>query len=127
VTTLADLQPGDEFLFACQVTSLDPTAGLGLALYGPGRVEAATAVIAPTGVMTGQLAAAPAQVPVTVITGFAPVTVGDILVNDATGETMLCRWSQIGPDGTVTWAAAPGHQVIYPARGWTVAGHADGF
>jgi hypothetical protein len=126
VPTLADLKPGDQFLFACQVTTLD-ASGLGLALYGPGRTEAAAAVIAPSGVMTGQLAAPPGQVPVTVITGYAPVAVGDIMTSDATGETMVCRWSQIGPDGTVTWSAAPGHQVIYPARGWTVAGHADGF
>jgi len=124
MTTLADLQPGQQFLFACQVTALDPVAGLSLALYGPGRVEAATAVIAPTGVMTGQLAAAPDQVPVTVVTGFAPVSVGDILQNEA-GETVVCQWSQIGADGTVTWSASAGHRVAYPAAGWTVIGHAD--
>jgi hypothetical protein len=124
-TTLADLEPGVQFLFACSVTALDPAAGLSLALYGPGRVEAATAVIAPTGVMTGQLAAPPDQVPVTVVTGFAPVSVGDIMQNDATGETMVARWSQISPDGTVQWAAAASHRVIYPATGWTTIGHAD--
>jgi len=51
MTTLADLAAGDEFLFACQVTGLDQVTGLSLALYGPGRVMAAAAVIAPTGVM----------------------------------------------------------------------------
>jgi hypothetical protein len=127
MTTLADLTPGEQVLFAFAVTAVDPAAGISLGLYGPGRILAATAVIAPSGAMTGQLAAAPAQVPVTVVTGFTPVSVGDIMTSDTTGETMVCRWSQIGPDGTVTWSAAPGHQVIYPARGWTVAGHADGF
>jgi hypothetical protein len=123
VTTLADLQAGDEFLFACQVTALDGTTGISLALYGPGRVMAAAAVIAPTGVMTGQLAAAPGDVPVTVVTGFAPVSVGDVLSNDRTGETMVCRWSAIGADGAVTWSSAPVPQVTYPSAGWTVIGH----
>ena len=123
MTTLADLTTGDQFLFACQVTSTDPAAGIGLALYGPGRAQAAAATISPAGAMTGQLAAPADQVPVTVVTGFVPVSTGDVLCNDDTGETMVCRWSQIGGDGTVTWAAAAGHQVIYPAQGWTVIGH----
>jgi hypothetical protein len=80
-------------------------------------------VISPAGVMSGQLAAAPGQVPVTVVTGFAPVAVGDVLQNDRTGETLVARWSQIGPDGSVTWASAAGHQVIYTAQGWTAIGH----
>lgn len=126
MTTLADLRSGDQFLFACQVTSVDPTAGTAIALYGPARAQAGTAVISPAGVMSGQLAAAPDQVPVTVVTGFAPVSVGDLMQSDATGETMVCRWSQIGEDGTVTWAAAAGHRVIYPAAGWTVVAHVDG-
>lgn len=123
MTTLADLQPGDQFLFACAVTSVDATAGIGLALYGPGRAQAATAVISPSGAMTGQLSAPASQVPVQVVTGFAPVSVGDVMQNEQTGETAVCRWSQIGGDGTVTWASAPSHQVIYPAQGWTVIGH----
>lgn len=127
MTTLADLQPGNQFLFACAVTAADQTAGLTLALYGPGRIQAATATISPAGAMSGQLAAPPDQVPVTVVTGFAPISTGDIMCSDATGETMVCRWSQIGPDGAVTWSASADHRVIYPAAGWTLAGHADGF
>lgn len=122
--TLADVTPGTQFLFACQVTTVD-AQGTALDLYGPGRTLAAVAVIAPTGVMSGQLSAPPDQVPVTVVTGFAPVSVGDVLENQRTGETAVCRWSQISPDGTVQWASAAAHQVIYPAQGWTVIGHAD--
>jgi hypothetical protein len=76
--------------------------------------------------MTGQLAAAPDQVPVTVVTGFTPVSVGDVLENGQTGETAVCRYSQITADGTVQWASAASHRVIYPAQGWTVIGHVDG-
>lgn len=126
MTTLADLVTGDQFLFACQVTSVDATAGIGLALYGPGRVQAAAAAISPAGVMSGQLAAAPDQVPVTLVTGFAPVSTGDVLQNGQTGETAVCRWSQIGGDGTVTWSSSVDHRVIYPAAGWVVVGHVDG-
>ena len=123
MTTLADLAAGEEFLFACQVTSNDPAAGMGLALYGPGRQQAGTAAISAAGVMSGQLAAALSQVPVTTVTGFAPVGAGDVLQNDQTGETMVCRWAQIGADGSVTWSASAARQVTYPARGWTVIGH----
>ena len=125
MTTLADLQPGEQFLFACQVTAVDQVTGMSLSLFGPGRVEAATAVIAPNGAMTGQLAAPPDQVPVTIITGFAPVGMGDVMQSDSTGETMVARWSSIGPDGTVTWSSSAHHAVIYPAYGWTNIGHVD--
>lgn len=125
MTTLADLRAGDQFLFACQVVSAD-AAGMSIALYGPSRNQAGTALIAPDGAMTGQLAAPPHQVPVTTVTGFAPVTVGDVMVSETTGETMVCRWSRIGADGTVTWSASPGHQVIYPASGWAAVAHVDG-
>jgi len=121
MTSLADLRPGDQFLFACQVTTLDGN-GLGVALYGPARTEAATATISPAGVMSGQLAAPPDQVPVTLVTGFAPVSVGDVMEN-AAGETLVARWSQISPDGTVTWSSSADHRVIYPAAGWTNIGH----
>ena len=126
MTTLADLQPGQQFLFACQVTAVDQVTGLSLGLYGPGRVQAASAVISPAGVMSGQLAAPPGQVPVTIVTGFAPVSVGDIMQSDSTGETMVCRYSQINPDGTVIWSASPGRKVIYPAAGWSVISHVTG-
>lgn len=127
MTTLADLVTGQEFLFIGQVTALDPVAGLTLSLFGPASALAGSAVIAPTGAMSGQLAAAPGQVPVTVVTGFAPVSVGDVLANNRTGETMVCRWSAIGPDGAVTWSSAPVPQVTYPSAGWTVIGHVGGF
>jgi hypothetical protein len=123
MTTLADLAAGQQFLFACQVTAVDQVTGISLALYGPGRIQAASAVISPAGAMTGQLAAAPNLVPVTIVTGFAPVSVGDVLENAATGENAVCRWSQIGADGTVTWSSATSHQVAYPAAGWTTIGH----
>jgi hypothetical protein len=123
MTTLADLQPGQQFLFACSVTAVDQVTGISLALYGPGRVQAATAAISPAGVMSGQLAAAPDQVPVTLVTGFAPVSPGDVMENMTSGETYVCRWSQISPDGTVEWSASPDHRVVYTAAGWTLAGH----
>jgi hypothetical protein len=122
-TTLAGLVPGSQVLFAFVVTSVDAVTGISLDLYGPGRIRAATAVISPAGVMSGQLAAPPDQVPVTVVTGFAPVSVGDVLQNQATGETMVCRWSQISADGTVTWSSSADHRVIYPAQGWTIIAH----
>lgn len=122
MTMLSDLKAGQQFLFAAQVTAIDG-AGYHLSLFGPAEAAAGTAVISPAGAMSGQLAAAPNAVPVTVVTGFAPVAVGDVLESQQTGETAVARWSQIGPDGTVTWSASAGHRVVYPAAGWTTIGH----
>ena len=125
MTTLAEVQPGDQFLFACQVTSLDPTNGIGLSLYGPASIKAADAAIHPDGTMTGNLAATPDQVPINIVTGFVPISVGDLLENADSGQTVVCRWSQINPDGSVVWSASTTRRVVYPAVGWTVIGHFD--
>jgi hypothetical protein len=125
VSTLADLTPGMQFLMACQVVAVDPVNGIALSLFGPASAQAATATISPAGAMTGQLMTAPDQVPVNVITGFAPVAVGDVLENSGTGETAVCRWSQINADGTVAWASSAAHRVVYPGEGWTVIAHVD--
>lgn len=122
MTFLADLRAGDQFLFAAGVTVIDG-AGYHLSLFGPAATAAGTAVIAPDGTMTGALAVPADQVPVTVVTGMVPVAVGDVLESQSSGETAVCRWSQVDADGTVTWASAAGHRVVYPAQGWTVIGH----
>lgn len=124
MTTLADLQAGGQFLFVATVASIDG-AGYHLNLFGPASAAAGAAVIAPDGTMTGALALPAAQVPVTVITGMAPVSVGDVLESQSSGETAVCRWSALGADGTATWASATGHRVVYPAQGWAVIGHVD--
>lgn len=121
--TLASLQINQQFLFICHVTSVDPTTGTELALYGPGRIQAATATIHPDGTMTGNLAAPPDQVPVNLVTGMVPVSVGDVMENAVTGETAVCRWSQISDDGSVLWSSSPDHRMIYPAKDWSVVGH----
>jgi len=123
MTTLADLTVNDQVLFAFVVTAVDGITGMSVSLYGPGRDPAATAVIAPSGAMTGQLAAPANQVPVTLVTGFAPVSTGDVMQNTATGETLVAMWSQIGLDGTVTWSSSADHKVVYTASGWNHVGH----
>jgi hypothetical protein len=124
MTTLADLQAGSQFLFVAVIASIDQD-GYHLDLFGPAASPAGTAVIGPDGTMTGALTVAAAQVPVTVITGQAPVAVGDVLESRATRETLVCRWQEVSADGTVTWAAASSGQVVYPAQGWAVIGHVD--
>lgn len=123
MTTLAEITAGDQFLFACQAISVDPTNGLALSLYGPGSIKAADATIHPDGTMTGNLAASPDQVPVNVVTGFVPISVGDILESSISGETVVCRWSTIKSDGTINWSSSTTHGVVYSATGWTVVGH----
>lgn len=124
MTVLTDLGYGDQFLFVAQVTSIDG-AGYHLALYGPGAVQAATALIAGDGTMSGNLAAAASVTPVTLVTGFAPVAVGDVLSSDRTGETLVARAAWITPGGQSMWADTPDAKVAYPATGWTILGHVD--
>lgn len=125
MTTLADVRRGDVFLAGVRCTAADQVAGLTVGLYGPHRDKMADGQIAPDGTITGQLAAAPGLIPVQLVTGFAPVSVGDVLENAQTGETAVVRYSRIAPDGTVTWSSSAAHRVIYPAAGWAVIGHAD--
>ena len=124
MTVLTDLAAGDQFLFVAQVTLID-TAGYHLTLYGPGSVAAATALIDGTGTMTGSLAEAPGLVPVTKVTGFAPVAAGDVLSSDRTGETMVARSSWITAAGESMWSNTPGATVAYTAAGWTTIAHVD--
>src|ERR1700744_1728679 len=125
MTTLADIMPGQQFLFVTQCTGLDPNTGMSLALFGPNSVQAATATIAPDGTMTGPLSAAPSDVPVNLVTGLTPIGVGDVLENQTTGETMVARWSNIDTNGNVSWSALPVHDVVYSGNGWSVIGHVD--
>lgn len=123
MTTLAGVTAGQQILFACQVTAID-AAGYHLALFGPGAVAAGTVVIDSAGVFSGGLAAAPADIPVTVVSGFAPVTVGDVMENTGNGETMVARASWVTPSGQCMWSPAPAGGVAYPADGWQKIGTA---
>jgi len=124
VTYLSDLTAGDQFLFVATVASIDD-AGFHLNLFGPAATAAGTAVIGPDGTMTGSLSLPADQVPVMVVTGLAPVSVGDVLESATTGETAVCRWTAVDAEGTVTWASAANAMVVYPAAGWSVIGHVD--
>ena len=124
MTTLADLKVGNQFLFVCQVESITDN-GIGLDLYGPSNQLAAQALINPQGAMSGSLMNTPGEIPVTIVTGFVPFSVGDILQKDSSGETMLCRWSNITPEGVITWSASVTHEVVYSSDGWSVIGHFD--
>ena len=122
MTTLADLPPGDQFLFVGLITAID-SSGFHMTLYGPESAAAATALIDTNGVMTGQLEAPANQAAVTVVTGFAPLSVGDVVVSDRTGETVVVRSAWITHDGVSMWSSTADAKVAYPATGWTVIGH----
>lgn len=125
MTTLADLTAGDTVLFVAQVSALDPATGIHIDLYGPDRALAGTVIIGLDGTFSGGLAAAPGTVPVTLVTGFTPVSEGDVLASDATGETMVARAVRVTPDGAYLWSSSPDFKVAYPATGWTIIGHVD--
>ena len=122
--TLDEVDTGQQFLFVCLAGTIDDT-GMVLSLYGPSNVLAATAKINADGSMTGQLMAPPDEVPVILVVGFIPFSVGDVLMKDASGETMVCRWSSIATDGDTTWSASENHAVIYASDGWSIIGHVD--
>lgn len=123
-TTLASLTAGQTVLFVADVSAIDG-AGFHIDLYGPDRALAGTVVIGLDGTFSGGLAAAPADVPVTVVTGFTPVSEGDVLSSDATGETMVARAVRVDASGTYLWSSSPDFKVAYPATGWTILSHVD--
>jgi hypothetical protein len=123
-TTLADVQPGQTFLFACQVTGVD-TAGVHLAFYGPDRAQAATAVMAADGSMTGMLSLPPVQIPVSLVSGaFAPLAAGDV-VEAGNGETAVVRRTWVAADGGPMFSASVTGGAAYRAAEWNVIGHID--
>jgi len=123
MTMMSDLTAGQQFAFVSEVTSNDPTTGMALTLYGQDHEQVATISIATTGAVTGTMSMSPTTVPVTVIAAFNLVTPGDVLSNNNTGETLVCRWSETRQDGTVIWGASPDQSVVYSPVGWTVIGH----
>lgn len=122
MTTLADLEAGQAFIFVAQVTAIDG-AGMHLSLFGPAEAAGGTALMDPNGVLTGQLTSPAAQIPVTVVTAFAAVSAGDVLASDATGETMVARAVTLQADGSYLWSPAPAGGVAYKTEGWTIIGH----
>jgi hypothetical protein len=124
VTTLADLGAGQAFMFVAQVTAID-SAGTHLSLFGPASAAGGTALMDPSGVLTGQLTSAPADIPVTVVTQFAAVSIGDVLQNDTSGETVVARAVAVQVDGSYEWSPAASGGVVYLTAGWTIIAHVD--
>lgn len=125
MTALSDVRRGDQFLLAFRCTAVNSTDGLSLNVFSVNRAQAAQEVISPAGLITGQLAKPPDQIPVSLVTTFASVAIGDILSNLDTGETMVCRFAQMKGDGSVQWSSSPNGSVIYSTDGWSVIGHVD--
>jgi hypothetical protein len=124
VTALADLTAGQAFMFVAQVTLKD-AAGTHLSLFGPASAAGGTALMDANGVLTGQLTSPAAQIPVTVVTQFAQVSVGDVLSNDVTGETAVVRAVTVTPDGSYQWSSSPSRGVVYRTAGWTIIAHVN--
>jgi hypothetical protein len=122
MTTLADLTAGQAFMFVAQVTAID-AAGVHLSLFGPAQSAGGAALMDPTGALTGHLTSPATQIPVTVVTQFEAVSVGDVLANAVSGETMVARAVTVQPDGTYQWSPAPSGGVIYTTGGWGIIGH----
>jgi hypothetical protein len=122
VTTLADLGVGDAFVLLARVTALDQVTGMTVTFFGPDRAPQGQLVISPTGVLSGQLATAPAATPVHPVTQFRAVSVGSVLVSRGTGETMVARKVRIMGDGSYQWASSLPGGVWYTTDDWQVVG-----
>ena len=120
---MSEVPVGQQFPFVSQVSANSATTGMDLTLYGQDHEQVATINISPTGTVTGTMSMDPSTIPVTIIESFTPVTPGDVLSNDNTGETLVCRWSKTKPDGSVIWGASLNQSVVYSPVGWSVIGH----
>ena len=124
MTALSDLKAGQAFMFVAQVTAID-AAGTHLSLFGPASAAGGTALMDAAGVLTGNLTSPASAIPVQVVTQFAAVTAGDVLSNDASGETMVARAVTVQPDGSYLWSPAPAGGVMYRTDGWTIISHVN--
>lgn len=120
---MSEVLVGQQFPFVSQVTTNSTTTGMVLTLFGQDHEQVATISIALDGTVTGSMNMDPSTIPVTIIESFTPVTPGDVLSNDNTGETMVCRWSKTKQDGSVIWGASLDQSVVYSPVGWSVIGH----
>ncbi len=125
MTALADLKAGDAFILLARVTAIDVT-GYTLTYYGPDSSPQGTMTIDPAGVFGGQLAAPPAQVPVTPVPAFNAVAVGDVLVRGDGSVTLVARRVRLTPAGAYEFSAALSGGQWTGLDGWGVAGHVDG-
>jgi hypothetical protein len=125
MTVLSDVRRGDQFLLAYRCTDRDATTGLTFNVYSAARTRFGQMIMSPAGVITGQLDTTPDQLPVSLVTGFSQVALGDVMSRHETGETMVCRWVNMKLDGTVQWSASPSGQVVYGADGWSIIAHVD--
>lgn len=124
MATLAELQAGEQFPLIFQVVEVTAD-GVRLNLYATSSSPIANITVAPDGTWTGSTGQPLNQVPVTIVPGSSPVSVGDVLENNDTGETSVCRWSAISSDGSVIWSTSVNHTVVYQTAGWSVIGHAE--
>ena len=120
MTTLADLPVGSVFAFATRITARD-AGGMTLDLLSQDDTVRATITADPAGVITGQLAVAPDQIPIEAVT--QPLAVGAVVTRDGTGETMVVRAVWLGPRG-FQWSNTLDRAAVYDTSGWTVAGSA---
>ena len=122
MTALADLKAGQAFMFVAQVVSIDQ-AGVHLSLFGPASAAGGAALMDPTGTLSGQLTSPAADIPVTVVTEYEAVSVGDVLASSTTGETLVARAVTVQPDGSYQWSASVAGGVLYKTDGWAIIGH----
>lgn len=126
MTTLGDILAGEAFVIIARVTGRGP-AGITASLFTASATPAGQFTIAAAdGTITGQITAVPpASTPVTKVTRWTVVAVGDILQRDQTGETMVARAVDVAADGTFVWYASTARRAGYTVEGWTRIGHTD--
>ena len=118
MTMLTDLRQGDLFLLGVKVIDRS-IAGLQCTLFTTDRVALGSLLIAPDGTMTGNLSGPANTTPVTTLDrAFQP---GDVVTNNANGETLVVRSVWITEEGW-RWSSSLKRNSIYSSKDWTVIG-----
>lgn len=120
MSSLADLRQGSLFRLVGRLTARDP-ATVSVSLFTTDRTPQAALVFHTDGTVVGTWAGDPAAVQVVPMS--RAVGVGDVLVHDTTGETMVVRAVWLGADGW-QWSNTPTRHPAYATAGWTPAGTA---
>ena len=118
MTVLTDLRPGDAFLVALRITDRDQT-GLQCTMHTTGRQARGDLHLNPDLTITGAWRDQANTIEVTTLD--RAFQVGDVVVRDTTGETLVVRSAWITGEGW-RWSSSPQRSSIYGTDGWTVVG-----
>lgn len=124
IKRLADVAVGSTILLPCRLTARSAAGATLDTLSKDGdlwSVTGAFTIAVPSGTVSGAWTTDPRDQPVRLVA--LAMAVGDVVRNDATGETLVVQAVNLGPDGAL-WSTSSAGRPTYESVGWAKVGTA---